>query len=310
MDRYTKSFIVASLLYFALASVLGMWMGLTAVPSWARFAHVHLNLLGFMAMMIYGVGYFVLPRFNARELRWPAWVPIHFWGANLGLVGMVVTYPEIPSAGFVLFAGLSVASVFLFAVNLGATLLLPEKKEGAEGSGSPRAAPPPRPAPRGPSPGGSSPAGPSIEAGTRVGEILTRWPHTAELFVQSGFEALGDPAHREQVKQLPVTLEMACARHGVDLREVIERLRDAVAAGEASQGGAIRAEQVLGDILAAHPETEPVFLKYYGSGCFSCPGQATETVKQSAMIHNVDVERLLDELNRAAGTSRGSHLER
>ncbi len=299
MDRYTKGFIVASLLYFVLASVLGLWMGLTAAPGWARFAHVHLNLLGFMAMMIYGVGYFVLPRFNAREMRWPALLPIHFWAANFGLVGMVVTYPELPSAGFVLFAGLSVASVFLFAVNLGATLLLAER-EDAKGGERRAPAAPARPAPD----------TARIEAGTRVGEILTRWPETAELFVQSGFGALADPEHREQVKQLPVTLEMACARHGVDLAEMIETLRKAVTGESGTRGAPIREDQVLGDILAAHPGTEAVFRRYYGSGCFSCPGQATETVKQSAMIHNVDVERLLDDLNRAAGASRGPHGER
>jgi len=97
MDRYTKGFIVASLAYFALASGLGLRMGSGETPAWARFAHVHLNLLGFMAMMIYGVGYFVLPRFSARELRWPSWVPLHFSVANAGLVGMIAAYPESPS---------------------------------------------------------------------------------------------------------------------------------------------------------------------------------------------------------------------
>ena len=29
MDRYTKGFVVASLAYFFLASVLGIWMGVT-----------------------------------------------------------------------------------------------------------------------------------------------------------------------------------------------------------------------------------------------------------------------------------------
>ncbi|MDW7711506.1 MAG: DUF1858 domain-containing protein [Deferrisomatales bacterium] len=290
MDRYTKGFIVASLLYFAIASVLGMWMGVAPAPSWARFAHVHLNLLGFMAMMIYGVGYFVLPRFNARELRWPSWLPIHFWAANVGLVGMVVTYPEIPSAGFLLFSGLSTVSVLLFAVNLAATILLPERTRGRfPGEAEAR-----QPAPA--SPPGPPPA---IEADTRVGEILSRWPHTADLFVASGFAALADPDHREQVKQLPVTLGMACSRHGVDLDEMLRKLRAAISAGEEGRP-VIRADQVLGEILAAHPETEAVFRKYYGSGCFSCPGQATETVTQSAMIHNVDLAKLLEELNRAA----------
>lgn len=278
MDRYTKGFIVASVVYLALAAGLGLWMGIGEAPGWARFAHVHFNLLGFMAMMVYGVGYFVFPRFNARELRWPLWVPVHFWVANIGLVGMVAAYPWAPSAAFGLFSGLSVAATLLFAVNIAATLL------GADAEDE--AAAPARPEPE-------------IGPGTRVGEILTRWPHTASVFVESGFGGLADPAHREQVKQLPVTLEMACQRHGVDLDRMIRLLREAIA-GEAP----IRADQIIGEVLAAHPETEEVFRRYYGSGCFSCPGQKTETVRQSAMIHGVDVDRLLDELNRAVAPGR------
>ena len=124
MDRYTKGFVVASLVYFFLAAVLGIWMGGTDGAGWVRFAHVHFNLLGFMAMMIYGVGYFILPRFNGRTLRWPSWVPIHFFLANIGLIGMVATVPERPSTGFILFSALSVISAGMFAVNLGATMLI------------------------------------------------------------------------------------------------------------------------------------------------------------------------------------------
>jgi hypothetical protein len=54
-------------------------------------------------------------------------------------------------------------------------------------------------------------------------------------------------------------------------------------------------------VLKAYPATEKVFRKYYGAACFSCPGQATETVRQSAMMHNADEAELLRELNEAAG---------
>ncbi|OYV72776.1 MAG: hypothetical protein B7Z74_05005, partial [Deltaproteobacteria bacterium 21-66-5] len=132
MDRYTKGFVVASLVYFFLAAVLGIWMGGTDAAGWVRFAHVHFNLLGFMCMMIYGIGYFILPRFNGRTLRWPSWVPIHFFLANIGLIGMVATAPERPSTGFILFSALSVISAGMFAVNLGATMLMEPKAEAEE----------------------------------------------------------------------------------------------------------------------------------------------------------------------------------
>jgi hybrid cluster-associated redox disulfide protein len=314
MDRYTKGFVVAALGYFFLAAVLGIWIGAAEPASWAKFAHVHFNLLGFMAMMIYGVGYFILPRFNGRILRWSSWVPIHFYLANLGLIGMVATSPERPSTGFTLFAVLSVVSVAMFVVNLGATMLLaPATAAEAEEEEKP-------------SPGAARqeepPAAPPVDIhpDMRVGEILSRWPETVEVFVENGFASLGNPEHREQVKQIPITLRMACQRHNVDLEPMVARLiaaasgRVAPAAaatgsstgararkGGLASGEPIRPDNILGDILSVYPETVIVFRKYYGEGCFSCPGQATESVKQSAMMHNVDERRILEELNRAAG---------
>jgi len=326
MDRYTKGFVVASLVYFFLAAVLGIWMGGTASAGWVQFAHVHFNLLGFMSMMIYGVGYFILPRFNGRTLRWPSWVPVHFFVANIGLVGMVATAPSIPSAGFVFFSALSVISAGMFAVNLGATMLMEPKAEEEEASSAPEAVPPA--AASGASEAAPPPAAPKIDPDTRVGEILTRWPQTVDVFVGHGFASLGNPEHREQVKQIPITLRMACQRHNVDLDYMMSELNETIspafapeavssaaasgvsegkpAAGKAkkgilSRGETIGADHILGEILGAYPETEKVFRKYYGDGCFSCPGQATESVKQSAMMHNVSEKQLLTELNRAAG---------
>jgi hypothetical protein len=324
MDRYTKGFVVASLVYFFLAAVSGIWMGGTDAAGWVRFAHVHFNLLGFMSMMIYGVGYFILPRFNGRTLRWPSWVPIHFFLANIGLIGMVATAPERPSNGFILFSALSVISAAMFAVNLGATMLIEPEKESSSAEedvpatgastatedkegGIAAAAPPP--------------AAPTIDPDMRVGEILTRWPEAVDVFVGHGFGSLANPEHREQVKQMPITLRMACERHNVDLDYMVAELNAAVSPapakaappaakvapgkkakpGALSRGDTIGEDHILGEILGAYPETEKVFRKYYGDGCFSCPGQATESVKQSAMMHNVSEKQLLSELNRAAG---------
>ncbi len=285
MDRHTKSFIVASLLYFVAAALLGIWMGSGEPPSWALFAHVHFNLLGFMAMMVYGVGYFVIPRFNARELRWPSWVPLHFWVANVGLVGLVATYSQIPSTWFTVFAVLSALSVVLFAVNLVGTILLPEQQTAAPTAAARSSA--------------QAPAPEAAElAQMRVGGIITRWPQTVPALIEGGLAALADEAHREQVRDLPVTLAMACSRHQLDLATVSQRLREVI--GGQGQRALIGPDDVLGDILAKYPEADPVLRKYYGSGCFTCPGQATETVTQSAMMHNVDREALLRELNQAA----------
>jgi len=40
-------------------------------------------------------------------------------------------------------------------------------------------------------------------------------------------------------------------------------------------------------------------MKYFGSGCFTCPGSKTEDVQFGAMMHNVDPQQIIDELNEA-----------
>ena len=285
MDRYTKAFIVASLAYLVTAAALGMWMGGGNAPDWAWFGHVHFNLLGFMAMMIYGVGYFILPRFNARPLEWPNWVPLHFYLANIGLLGMVASSPGRPSMAFVAFSLLSVISTALFALNLGVTILVPlsEKKEAVSAAAD---------------------EAPPITADSRMGEIITRWPRTIEVLVGNGFAPLADPAHQKKVKGLPVTLEMACANHQVDLEKMIGLLNKAASGAAANAGAVEKIEDIgfddnIGTILSTYPATKEIFRKYYGDACFSCPGQATETVRQSAMMHNADETQLLVELNAA-----------
>jgi hypothetical protein len=60
-----------------------------------------------------------------------------------------------------------------------------------------------------------------------MGEIIDRWPQTVAVLVASGFAPLADPAHQAVVKGLPVTLEMACAKHGASLEELLDRLNAA-----------------------------------------------------------------------------------
>ena len=272
MDRYTKGFVLASLAYFFLAAALGLWMGLAETREWVKFAHVHFNLLGFMAMMIYGVGYFILPRFNARTLKWPQLVGVHFIIANIGLVGMVFTASARTSAAFGLFAFLSVLSVLLFAINLGVTLLQPQEEEEETAAAQPV-------------------LNVEITPDTRVGEILARWPETLDILVNNGFTPLAEPEHREKVKQLPVTLGMACERHGLDGDLIVSLLNKAVASLESERkkvqpqpvslqsirekigaGDGIAPQHIIGDILKIYPAAEKVFKKYYGAACFSCPG--------------------------------------
>lgn len=134
MDRFVKNFIVMSIVYLAVASVLGILMlGRPSLLS-LKFVHSHLNMLGWVSMMIFGVGYHILPRFSGKPLKSPKMGEAQFWLANIGLVGMLLFYslgsfnPQVAA-----YKGLTVAfglleafSVFLFFYNMLATLYAKE----------------------------------------------------------------------------------------------------------------------------------------------------------------------------------------
>ncbi len=55
----------------------------------------------------------------------------------------------------------------------------------------------------------------------------------------------------------------------------------------------------IGEIFTKYPETEPVFQKYFGSGCFTCPGSKMEDIAFGAMMHNISPDKIIEELNEA-----------
>jgi len=129
MDRFVKNFILMSIVYLIIASVLGILM--LAHPSLMalKFVHSHLMLLGWVSMMIYGVGYHILPKFAGRFLKSKAMGEAQFWLANIGLLGMLGFYalgvynPENYYTGaIVAFGVVEAISIFLFFYNLIATL--------------------------------------------------------------------------------------------------------------------------------------------------------------------------------------------
>jgi len=92
MDWFVKAFLKSSLTWLALGVTLGVCMG--AHPAWIvyRPVHVHMNLLGFVTMMIYGVAYHVLPRFTGNPLRNRTAAGVHWWVSNAGLALMVIGF--------------------------------------------------------------------------------------------------------------------------------------------------------------------------------------------------------------------------
>lgn len=59
----------------------------------------------------------------------------------------------------------------------------------------------------------------------------------------------------------------------------------------------ITKDTVIGDILDIAPETAPVFMSI-GMHCLGCPASRGETVEQACMVHGVNVDELLEEINK------------
>lgn len=52
----------------------------------------------------------------------------------------------------------------------------------------------------------------------------------------------------------------------------------------------------IGQVLAIDRETIPIFLRY-GMHCLGCPHATAESLEQAGMVHGIDVDKLVDELN-------------
>lgn len=59
----------------------------------------------------------------------------------------------------------------------------------------------------------------------------------------------------------------------------------------------ITKDTIIGDILDIAPQTAPIFMSI-GMHCLGCPASRGETVEQACMVHGVDVESLLNEINK------------
>ena len=92
MEWFVKAFLRASLTWLALGVTLGVAMA--AHPAWAvyRTAHMHMLLLGFVTMMIFGVAYHVIPRFTGFPLYSRRAAGVHWWISNIGLALMVTGF--------------------------------------------------------------------------------------------------------------------------------------------------------------------------------------------------------------------------
>lgn len=141
MDPFVIRFLRASLAWLGVGVLIGVVMAVAQGATVAFLpAHVHALLLGFVAMMIYGVAYHVFPRFTGRALHSRRLAEAHVWISNVGLAcfisGFLVrVYVPLPGRVLVALGGtLSAAGALAFAYNAWRTL---------DGRPAPRPAPQP-----------------------------------------------------------------------------------------------------------------------------------------------------------------------
>lgn len=123
MEKVIVWYLRMSVIYFVAGAIMGFIMILNPGSSgYYVTSHAHLNLLGFMSMMIYGVGYHILPRFSGQHIYSPKIMHVQFWLANAGLIGLAVGW-HLNAGGdastvLIISALLSFVSIILFAFNI------------------------------------------------------------------------------------------------------------------------------------------------------------------------------------------------
>ena len=126
MTASVANFIRSAVTYLVIGAILGVLMAV--YPQWGpplRTAHAHINLIGWVSMMIFGVGYHVLPRFLGKQLHSEGVATAQLILVNIGLVGFsVFTVLFNLNGGDLLRAlvgisgGIEAIGLFLFAYNM------------------------------------------------------------------------------------------------------------------------------------------------------------------------------------------------
>jgi hybrid cluster-associated redox disulfide protein len=60
-------------------------------------------------------------------------------------------------------------------------------------------------------------------------------------------------------------------------------------------------DSIIGDVIKMSPAAKEVIKKYFGTGCFTCPGINMESISFGSMMHNLDPNKIVDEINALEG---------
>jgi len=60
-------------------------------------------------------------------------------------------------------------------------------------------------------------------------------------------------------------------------------------------------DSLIGDVIRDVPGAKDIIQKYFGGGCFTCPGINVESLSFGAMMHNLDPDKVVKEINELEG---------
>ncbi len=65
-------------------------------------------------------------------------------------------------------------------------------------------------------------------------------------------------------------------------------------------------DSIIGDVIKNVPGADEVIKKYFGTGCFTCPGINVESIAFGSTMHNVDPETIVTDITKLIGNNNGT----
>ncbi|MBI2119191.1 MAG: DUF542 domain-containing protein [Elusimicrobia bacterium] len=139
----------------------------------------------------------------------------------------------------------------------------------------------------------------------KVSEVFETFPQTQGIFKKFGFGALLNPILRKTFGKV-TSIERACFLHKVKLEEFLLSLNSALtetvealeSKGADPSSPHLSPEELMqvNNILNTNirvlierwPQLKSVFVKFFGDGCFSCPGFGMEDIAFACSMHKCD----------------------
>ena len=69
----------------------------------------------------------------------------------------------------------------------------------------------------------------------------------------------------------------------------------------AAENKKVTKDSIIGEVIRDVPGGKEIIQKYFGNGCFTCPGINMESLSFGAMMHNLDPNKIVEEINGREG---------